>query len=273
MFTLTKEKLFKLDQEWWGNEVPCLHRVHNSCSISGAHKIQNKIGMSISFDKLEAKLQVISNKVKESNIETKLNKKALCTFDDGHKDILLTVDVLAKYPMIQPVVFLTGKQLVGDTTPLPLTALYSWCHLNELNPNKLISDFGFSRESLKAMPENEQRNLLIKNGVDINPVEEEMLSLREVSLLVSKGWLIAYHGSSHCDLRIYSSIELRAHFQKDFERLTHLKFKPWIAWPEGRWNDSLAEMAFNVGFQIQFGLIGEKGVGTKSYCINRTIWN
>lgn len=229
--------------------------------------------MSISLEKMETRLQVISQKVAESNKKLNLNQKVLLTFDDGHRDVLLTTNVLENFPLIQPVLFLTGKQLNNDTMALPLTALYSWCYDQKLNPNELVLDYGFSRDSLKALPESEQRNILKNKGIDINPLCEEMISLSQVNLLVTKGWLIGYHGSSHCDLRIYSSTELEEHFKKDFNRLKALKFEPWIAWPEGRWNDSLAEMALKVGFETQFGLENEKGVGSKLYCINRKIWN
>jgi len=270
---LNIESLSKFKSTFWNKEIPCLHRVHLSEPSHGAHKIQNMIGMSISLERMENKLRILSKTIEETNKISHLNLKALLTFDDGHKDVLLAVKVLEKFPLIQPVLFLTGKQLHNDTTPLPLTALYSWCDSKKLDLNNLLPTYGFSRESLKKLPELEQQNILKSRGIDIKPLGEKMLNLKEVNSLVSKGWFVGYHGSSHCDLRIYSSEELVERFICDYKRLKELAFKPWIAWPEGRWNDSIAAMAFKIGFKNQFGLEGEQGVGTKTYCINRRIWN
>lgn len=260
------------DSCWWLDEVPCLHRLHETIPIEGAHKIQYEIGMSLSIQKMEEKLSVLSVRVRKSNADFNLQQKALLTFDDGHKDVLLAVPILKNFPDIQPVLFLTRNQLNNDVRPLPLTSLYTWCSKYNLNPNELESKYGFNRTSLKLLPENVQREILVKAGIDINPACEKMLNASEIRHLVLNGWLIGYHGSSHCDLRIFSSKSLEPKFAEDLALLRRMNYVPWIAWPEGRWNNSISTMACEQGFYFQFGLEKETGVGSKSYCINRKIW-
>ncbi len=257
---------------WWLDEIPCLHRLHLETPLQGAHKIQNKIGMSISLYVLESYLEELSEKVQASNRHNNLQQKALLTFDDGHKDVLLAALMLEEFPQVQPVLFLTGHQLAGEVTPLPLTALYTWCEKNGRNPNELYEEFGFDRKLLKQLPENEQRRLLKGAGIDVNPAEEEMVNLDEVNELVKRNWLIGYHGNHHCDLRIHKADELQSCFKRDVGLLKELGFAPWIAWPEGRWNNELFHMANKQGFTAQFGLLNEKGVGTNTQILSRKIW-
>jgi hypothetical protein len=257
---------------WWLNEIPCIHRIHDQDSLVGAHRIQKKLGMSISLLELDNKMRKLSNLVSELNESGSLNQRILLTFDDGHKDILKVVSLIKSYPKIQPILFITGKLLRGDTQPLPLTALYSWCELNNENPNELHEKFDFDRKSLKLMPEDKQRDMLKSVGITVNPEGEEMLTRYELDTLIKNNWLIGYHGSHHCDLRIQKASELENPFTADFKLLSELGLTPWIAWPEGRWNDSLYSMAQSVGFDVQFGLRGEKGIGESTEVIDRVIW-
>lgn len=258
--------------DWWLEEIPCLHRLHQTAPIKGAHKIQNKLGMSISLSSFENKLKILAAEVQDFNYKHNLTQKALITFDDGHKDVLLAIPILQKYPDIQPVLFMTGRQLNGEVTPLPLTALYTWCDRNNRDPNVLMNDFGFNRQSLKLIPEPEQRELLQNAGIEINPPEEEMLGLNDLSHLIKLNWLIGYHGNHHCDLRIYQSNTLEGSFSSDLKLLQQLGCVSWIAWPEGRWNESLYIMARELGFDMQFGLLGEKGSCRNIQVLNRVIW-
>jgi hypothetical protein len=162
--------------------------------------------------------------------------------------------------------------LRGDSRPLPLTAFYAWCSKNGIHPNKSKVKLGFDREALKQMPEEDQRSKLSSAGVDLEPSGEEMLSLNELALLSKNGWLIGYHGPNHCDLRIYSQSELKPMLAKDYELLSELDCMAWLAWPEGRWNDELYQVAKETGFNTQFGLRNEKGKGTSTHVIDRVLW-
>ncbi len=257
---------------WWSKDIPCLHRVHYVLPNKGAQSIQNRLGMSISLSLLEQKIKQLSNFVMESNQRNNLRQKILLTFDDGHKDILKTVPLLQNYPGIQPILFITGNQLRGDTQPLPLTALYAWCSAHNKDPNSLKEELGFDRRSLKLLSEEKQRIVLDEAGIDLNPTGEQMVDHKDLEFLTNNNWLVGYHGSHHCDLRIHQSNELKPFFKEDYNLLRKLGYKPWLAWPEGRWNDSLYTMAKEIGFDVQFGLKGEKGIGTIPGIIDREIW-
>ena len=268
-----KDAKYQLNEtDWWCEEIPCLHRVYKTAPIQGAHKIQKKLGMTISLSSLEKKLMALSNKVKELNYKYNLKKKALLTFDDGHKDVLLSIPLLKKFPDIQPVLFMTGRQFNGEVIPLPLTALYTWCDRNNRDPNKLMEDFGFDRLSLKLLPENEQRQRLEDAGIDINPQEEEMLNLKDLDYLNNCDWLIGYHGNYHCDLRIHRAVDIEDDFKRDLRLLLSIGYVPWIAWPEGCWNKDLYLMAERLGFTMQFGLSSKKYEGKELKMLNRVIW-
>lgn len=272
ILALLKKREQSKEYSWWLTEIPCIHRIHESLPTQGAHKIQNGLGMSLSLTSFEMKLKSLSKKIQESNRKHSLNQKALVTFDDGHKDILLSLPLLAQYSEFQPVLFLTGRQLRGETIPLPLTALYAWCDENDFDPNDLKDKLGFNRESLKRLPESEQREVLISNGIDINPHGEEMLSSDEIKTLLQNNWLIGYHGNHHCDLRIYQAGDLEVSFKEDLDLLQNSGFAPWIAWPEGRWDDNLFSMAKHIGYDMQFGLHNDKGIGSNLDMVNRVIW-
>lgn len=257
---------------WWSKDIPCLHRVHNTLPIKGAQSIQNTLGMSISMSLLDQKLKQLSNVVLKSNQRNNLKQKILLTFDDGHKDILKTIPLLQRYPSIQPILFITGNQLRGDTQPLPLTALYAWCSAHHKDPNSLKEELGFDRKSLKLLSEEKQRVVLDKAGIDLNPSGEQMVDHKDLEFLVNNNWLVGYHGCHHCDLRIHQPHELKPLFEEDYKLLSNLDYMPWLAWPEGRWNDPLYAMAKEIGFDAQFGLKGEKGTGTIPEIIDREIW-
>lgn len=256
----------------WLNEIPCVHRIHNTLPLDGAHGVQNSLGMTISLKLLDQKLEQLSNHVDESNKASNSNKKVLVTFDDGHKDVLETLPMLKKHPNIQPILFITGKQLRGDVQPYPLTALYTWCATHNKNPNDLKGELGFDRKFLKLQSEEHQRALLSKAGIDLNPLNEQMVNLTDLDILTKNNWLIGYHGSQHCDLRIHHPHKLKPFFIRDYKLLLERGYTPWFAWPEGRWNNSLVQMAKSVGFNVQFGLTGETGIDNDSTVINRDIW-
>ena len=48
---------------------------------------------------------------------------------------------------------------------------------------------------------------------------------------------------------------------------------PWLAWPEGRWNMEMHQIAEKVGFEIQFGLLDEPHETPPNGMIMRKIWS
>ncbi|MBT4289875.1 MAG: polysaccharide deacetylase family protein [Deltaproteobacteria bacterium] len=254
-------------ENYWFEKIPCLHRLHDGIPKVGAHKIQHRIGMSLSLKDLDRNIEDMLSRL---SIDQNMKQRALLTFDDGHKDVLLSFPILQNYPEIQPVLFLTGKQLCGDSRALPLTALYKWCFTNNMDLTDLEKYMGFNRQSLKLLPEDEQRSVLENKGIDTNPIEEEMVSSSDIDLLMKNGWIIGYHGPEHCDLQIFQSNEIEKMFLRDIKYFKGKSFVPWFAWPEGRYNEELARIAKSAGFITQFGL--ESVRVNKSYIYKRRIW-
>ena len=225
--------------------IPCLHRIHDTVPVAGAHRIQHRIGMSISLADLQMKLTALN---------TATDKKILVTFDDGYQDNLLAVPLLQKFPNIQPVLFLTGKQMRGDIAPLPLAALYHWCDANNVNPDNMKAQYGFDRALLKTIPEDEQQKLLANIDIDCDAVRHEMLTSADIDTLIKHGWLIGYHGYEHYDLTLCNPQLLQAKLTQDMALLQKEGHVSWFAYPEGRHNNMIATMARKAGFTLQFGL-------------------
>lgn len=261
-----------LNKYWQDIDIPCLHRLHASTPNSGAHKIQASLGMSYSLDELRSSLKNFVKNIHKKNIKTDSDKKAIISFDDGHRDILLAIPILKDYPEIQPVLFITGNLMNGDTRALPLTALYKWCADNKRHPNSLREIFDFDRKSLKLLPEKQQRQALEKEGIDVNPSSERMVSQGDIDILLKNGWLIGYHGPEHFDLCRMDFSELKKQMQADLKLIKNLGYAPWLAWPEGSWNKKIVKSAADIGFKLQFGLDVVKIAETNSLIINRVLW-
>ncbi len=261
-----------IDKYWLNINIPCLHRLHASIPKSGAHKIQASLGMNYSLDALRSSLKSLAKYIYKENIRTRSDKKAILSFDDGHRDILFAIPIIKEYPEIQPVLFITGNLMNGDTRALPLTALYKWCADNKRHPNSLREIFDFDRKSLKLLPEKKQRQALEKEGIDVNPSSERMVSQDDIDMLLKNGWLIGYHGPEHFDLCRMGFSELKKQMQADLKLIKNLGYVPWLAWPEGSWNDKIVKAADDIGFKLQFGLDVVKIAGTNSLIINRVLW-
>lgn len=252
--------------------IPCLHRLHVTPPTQGVHKIHVDLGMSCSVISLHQYVQDFVNNLNMRNGVCKAHQKVILSFDDGFKDIHLAIPILKKFPKIQPILFITGNQINGDTTALPLVAFYNWCAENNQDPNKTSRTLGFDRNSLKQIPEIEQRKLLGSKGIDTNPVTEQMISKKEIDELLNHNWLIGYHGPEHFDLREMAKSTLYKKLVIDYKKVVQLGYTPWIAWPEGRWNHEIVTMARDVGFERQFGLNEKNKLESNSLIIDRILW-
>lgn len=239
---------------YWQKHIPCLHRLYDAIPIAGPHNIQYQLGLSLSLTHLQERLMMLAKKLQQHNHQMETNKKALITFDDGYRDILLSLPILQQFPDMQPVLFLTGRQLRHDILPLPLIALYDWCSRNKCSPNKMMAQYGFDRQSLKQLPEAKQEALLQKIGVTLNDACDEMLRPTDIETLKHHGWLIGYHGHEHYDLTQCDDVVLKKNFRQDIKILSESYHAPWLAYPEGRYNQQTANIAREAGFTLQFGL-------------------
>jgi hypothetical protein len=242
--------------------INCLHRFHDTTDLPPAHVYQKQIGMSIS-------LQDLRNRIVSLSTEERTNLRI--TIDDGHRDILNLVPLAHEFNL-KPTVFMTGRQLRGEVKALPLTALYAWCSRNQRDPNQLQEELGFDRLSLKHLRQESQEKILADAGILLDPEEERMLDSKDIQYLISNGFRIGYHGPEHCDLRIIPHDELKQLFEADMQFFHKDGFIPELAWPEGWWDDEISDIAFQAGFERQYGLSSARFVGDTQVVWTRSIW-
>ena len=244
-------------------EHPCIHRIHSS--KEEVPSSYHELGMSIEIGTLLSRLRSLH----KTNILN--NESSMVTFDDGWNDVFSIPDqFFLEHSTLTPVVFLTDEQLGESNRWMPLHALYAW--MDELGYGlKDLPSLGIDRGSLKDLRETDQHDELSARGVAIEGLPA-YLSLAHVEVLKNRGWAIASHGPEHSDLRAIESNELREMLSESLERLKNLEIEPWLAWPEGRWNDAVAALAQEVGFTRQFGLEAEVRKGTSEVVEMRTIW-
>lgn len=243
-------------------KIICQHRFHGTQPLSAAHSYQKEIGMSISISDFEQRIMEIPP-VERSSL--------VLTIDDGHKDAFRLISMTERHGL-NPIIFMTARQIKGEVKTLPLTALYAWCWQTNKDPNKIKEELGFDRLSLKMLRQDEQERLLVKAGIPLDPVEERMLDHDDLTRLISKGFQIGYHGPEHCDLRIIPHSELRNSFDRDFELYKKEGYVSEIAWPEGWWNDAISDIAFQSGFKKQYGLSSSRVVNHEQVIWPRNIW-
>lgn len=253
---------------WWPEQIPCLHRVHAG-EPAGARAIQAQLGMSLPLAALELRLRALAERVRAWNRDHDQARRALVTIDDGHLDCLMLAPVFASLPELQPVLFVTAALLAGDQRPLPLTALYAWC---AATGRPLDDTLGPERMRLKLLPEAEQRRELAARGVPLDPPTERMLGLDQLDRLQDAGWLIGSHGPEHCDLRVLDPAELGPRLLEGRRAILARAGTPWLAWPEGRCDDALRELARAAGFAWQFGLDTEPGSEPGPELVVRSVW-
>ncbi|MEC8249099.1 MAG: hypothetical protein VX043_01105, partial [Candidatus Thermoplasmatota archaeon] len=100
-------------------ETICLHRIHER--NSDVPPVFHDINMTIHINDLLVRLSDLDAENRLNNTTT------LVTFDDGWRDVLLIPeDFFSKHETLNPVIFLTDAQIIGDLTPMPLHRLYKW---------------------------------------------------------------------------------------------------------------------------------------------------
>ena len=161
-------------QEVWAScEVACLHRIHAG-PPHGAHRVQAQIGMSLPLQEVVQRLTRFSAMLDSVSP----GQRALVTFDDGFRDVLLLQDIFSQLSNLQPVLFIPSTILNGHPRQLPLSCLYAYCAENEFDPNsQKLGDI--ERSVLKSLPQGEQYERLQRAGVDTELPVEDLLSIEE----------------------------------------------------------------------------------------------
>jgi SAM-dependent methyltransferase len=259
-----------VSEPWLLSEVPCLHRIHSS-TPQGAHEIQTSIGMSLPLENVVGRLNKLSDNITTLNNHRKENRRALVTFDDGWRDVLLLRETFSSLPNLQPVLFIPSHQLRGVLRQLPLTCLYAYCAEHGIDPNN-PSLGEIERSTLKSVSEQEQYARLRDAGIDIDLSTDDLLTMDDIESLSSEGWLICSHGPDHSDLRKASFESIKSSFAEDVAFLLRKGWAPWFAWPEGKCSGALADTLHEFGFTFQFGLKPPKEGACHPQIICRIVW-
>ena len=90
--------------------------------------------MSIELTNLINRLSELNSVAQKNQVE---DRSVLVTFDDGWSDVVLLIDFFESAKKLQPVLFLTRDQILGNTNLLPLSRLYAWCDSWSLGLEKI----------------------------------------------------------------------------------------------------------------------------------------
>jgi len=244
-------------------ESPCIHRVHKK--KADVPTSYHTLGMTIELDRLLNRLEFL-HKTNLTNETT-----SYVTFDDGWRDVLLIPeDFFQQLPSLHPVVFLTDDQFKERPKWMPLHILYAWMDEKKYTLEQLPK-LGIDRGAIKDWGVDDQHTILLKNQINIDK-RPDYLSRQDLETLRARGWKIGSHGPEHSDLRTMPLERLRSKLEDSLNLLLDLDAESWLSWPEGRWNDEVANLAHEVGFTKQFGLKEEPRKGNSLLVEMRTLW-
>jgi hypothetical protein len=217
-------------------------------------------------------LESLLNKLRNLDAKNEAHgQRSFITFDDGWKDVLLIPDEFFKqHKTLTPVIFLTDDQLLGNKTAMPLHRLYRWMEGEKISMTQL-SDFAIQRTELKNLRQQKQHEVLSKT-LPPKIRDEAYLEMSVVGKLTNQGWLFASHGPEHSDLRQLDDETLCQMLTTSLALLTTNRMRPWLAWPEGRWDNRVHNIAKSLGFEKQFGLFEEGRKGTAVDVVLRVLW-
>ena len=153
---------------------------------------------------------------------------------------------------------------------MPLHTLYGWMEEKKYTLDQL-PQLGINRVAIKDWRVDEQHAFLMEHQINIDK-RPEYLCREDLEILRARGWKIGSHGPEHSDLRRLPSEQLRSLLEESLMLLLDFGAELWLSWPEGRWNDQMANIAHEVGFTKQFGLKEEPRRGVSSLVEMRTLW-
>ena len=255
---------------WYPLEVPCYHRVHDGGLMPG-QSIQLALGLSTQLETIRAQLEELHTKVEKWNERVGRPCRALVTFDDGYKDVLMLCDTFTQLPLLQPVVFVPDE-LLSETSrrPLPMHRLYAMIEASGTGLEDL--PLPLQRQALKSISIEDQNSRLDAANAPSRELLSQYLTIDELKLLENRGWIIGSHGPAHHDLR-QSGFPLDVSYYRDSElQLRAWKgSRPWLAWPEG-WHDGASmNSARKAGFSLTFTIDGQCHGVNGERTVHRTI--
>jgi len=248
-------------------QTPCIHRIHTG-EPTGALAIHHSLGMSIEYDILIDRLDELNQYHARQREKSSVQ---LVTFDDGWADVMSLVPHFVTFKHLQPVLFLNSAQCMGDQGLLPLPRLYEWKASKEKS-RSATAELPIDRFRLKLLPEEVQHSELDRLGVKKVSSSSQVLSTHQVHKLIDQGWLVGSHGADHHDLRQAGHQSLKRSLLQAYAALEAINGIAWLAWPEGRCNQRICDVASSVGFELQFSLGVESGSVQRKDLIHREIW-
>ena len=248
-------------------EVPCLHRL-SPVGEEDFAPIQRSLGLAPNVDLITARLRKLNQRVQ---IDGGDKRSHYVTFDDGWTDVILLEKSFEEHSYLQPILFLTNQQLLGQQGLLPLHRLYEHCRQEDCTLEDM-HQLGVERAKLKKTSEIEQHKLLDDVGISRYAHHQEVLSLEQIRDLQEKGWLIGSHGGDHHNMLDDGSSILEKQLSESFQIIKEFSGLLWFAWPEGACDERLYQIAKKVGFTKQFTLRSETTSEIRDRVICRKIW-
>ncbi|WP_367343734.1 polysaccharide deacetylase family protein [Methanomethylovorans sp.] len=263
--------------DWYHGTVPCIHRVYQE--IDSVLELQSHFGMVMHIEQLKEKLTILEKAVVEENHTTQQERKALVTFDDGYRDVLILKDYFKDHPYLQPVLFIPSSFIVGDGQGNWFDLFYHLlCHSDKESSNH-ISNLDYfdpiEKEKLREMTWRSQidylKNFASERKKDFPVLSELYLTKDDIRHLVDSGWYIGSHGHYHHNLTLLEDEELEDELQRSLEAVLEVGGLPWLAYPDGQWNEKIVETALCAGFTRMFTIDNGLMKGIPQH-VERTLW-
>ena len=263
----------------WYRLVPCIHRIHDPDyppEPGSAHHIQKTIGMSISLEYLIARLKSLEAEVLQQNDDVGLSQKVLVSFDDGYRDVLLLRSFFRDHKIFQPVLFVSSELLSKGIFVNWFDTLYdiaaSKIQKGE-SPKAVMEWLDTERPKLRGLLHERQMDCLAELADGSLVISDELyLTLADISQLNDDGFLIGSHGRFHHDLTLQPDGSLRDELEVALMVCKTNDCPPWLAWPDGCFDDRTRKIAKQVGFELLFDIDGSNNVFSEGGLVCRSIW-
>lgn len=264
--------------DWSHGPVPCIHRIYQDSNP--VIEMQSRIDMAMHIERLKKKLILLEKSVIEENHAKQQQRKGLVTFDDSYKDVLMLRDFFNDHLYLQPVLFISSS-FISEETPWNWFDIY-YHLLSNSNINgsfrhtsvqKLVKSS--EKDNLRRMQWKSQFDYLMKltveRGMEFPVLSGLYLTMDDIKSLVDSGWYIGSHGHYHHNLTLLEEDELEEELQQSIEIILKAGGLPWLAYPDGKWNEMVIEKALCAGFTRMFTIDNELDKGLPQH-VERTMW-
>lgn len=263
--------------DWSHGTVPCIHRVYQE--VDPVLELQSHFGMVMHIEQLKDKLTLLEKAVIEENDNTQQQRKALVTFDDGYRDVLMLEDYFKNHPYLQPVLFISSSFVSGENQGNWFDIYYHLLSPSNRKPlnqtSNPVSLDPLEKERLREMTWRYQTDYLKKfaseRKKDFPDLSELYLTKDDIRHLVDSGWYIGSHGHYHHNLTLLEEKVLEDELQHSLEIILEVGGLPWLAYPDGQWNENVVETALHAGFTRMFTIDNGLMKGIPHH-VERTMW-